>query len=123
MKRIYHHFEKWEDWKHGFFSTCSPNLEFDLADNAYALLSNCDLLRNAMLSVIEKWPRAAEVNLSHNSGNRQAWLGQGACCLTDGVPADVTKLAWHRLTEQQQNEANGVADEIIALWEKEHAEA
>ena len=74
-----------------------------------------------MLRVVNEWPLSCEHNLTADC-NRQAWIGQAACCLALGVPEDITREAWHMLTQSQQDEANRKADEAILVWE-EHQDA
>lgn len=118
MKRIFHHYEKWEDWKDGLYALDVQNPEEILIARATRLLRDVDHLRLAMLRVVHRWPNSAEVNLSNTSRNRQAWLGQAAACWACGATEDLTKEAWHRLTIAEQDAANLVADYVIAVWEQ-----
>jgi hypothetical protein len=117
MKRIYHHYEKWEDYQTGMFAIIKNQDEQMLISKAQMILSDDIKTREAMNMVINQWPVACEVNLSHRGLNRQAWLGQSACWLAGKVQCDQTKLAWHRLTADEQMIANAVADEVIKIWE------
>jgi len=74
----------------------------------------------AMRKVIEHWPIASRVNLSDIRSNRRSWLGQAACCIESGIPEHITRMAWNALTNDQKDNANNVAKEVILLWEKEH---
>ena len=65
-----------------------------------------------------KWKYAAEQNLSNTSRNRQAWLGQAACCFNHGCSESLTKKAWHQLNISDQNKANEIADKVIHEWEQ-----
>lgn len=118
MNRIFHHYEKWEDWKDGLYALSVDNPDEVMITRAARVLRNIDLLRWAMLRVIHLWTHAAEVNLTNSSRNRQAWLGQAACCYICGAPEDLTKAAWHRLSVAEQDGANLVADYVIAAWEE-----
>ena len=71
--------------------------------------------------MIQQWPKAAEVNLSNKSRNRQAWIGQATCCYMFGANEHQVKEAWHLLTEEEQSKANAIADEIIEIWESTYA--
>jgi hypothetical protein len=88
-----------------------------------------DLMRSpeefklAMLKAIEEWPISCEVNLTAQGMNRQAWLGHAACCIAVNSPENCTRLGWHTLSQPEQDEANRVADEAIALWEGKYREA
>lgn len=118
MKRIFHHYEKWEDWRDGLYRL-SVNIDAEeiLITRAARLLADPELLLIAMTRVIDEWKVSAEVNLSNPSRNRQAWLGQSACCLLCGAPEDLTKQAWHRLSQGERDYANAIADRVISKWE------
>ena len=116
MTRVYHHYEKWEDWKDGMYRLDLEAQEH-ITLRAARLLSDPALLGIAMRHVIRGWPHSSAVNLSNRSRNRQAWLGQASCSLICGATEDLTKAAWHRLSHAEQLAANQVADEVIAEWE------
>lgn len=118
MIRIYHPYEKWEDWKDGLYGG-PASIEAVLVARCARLLAS-SRLRGAMLDVLREYPFSAEVNLSNRSRNRRAWLGQAACCFVCGASEDITKEAWRTLTLEQQNEANAIATEVIAVWEGTH---
>lgn len=121
MKRVFHHYEKWEDWREGIYSANAPDPDETLSSRAARLLSDPIMLGVAMRRAVERWPISAEVNLSNRSRNRQAWLGQAACCLVVGAPEVFTSAGWRRLSLAEQEAANLVADEVIAEWEAAHA--
>jgi len=53
--------------------------------------------------------------------NHQAWIGHAACAINHNAPEDITRLAWRRLTQEQQNAANAAADNAIAYWADKYA--
>lgn len=116
IRRVFHHHDDWEDHRAGMFAL-SYGDEQGGTREAAELLGDPDLLWAAMSAVAREWPVAAEHNLSHTTQNRQAWLGQAACCFALGVPEFLTRLGWHTLTTAQQVAANAVADQVIAEWE------
>lgn len=118
MKRIFCHYEKWEDWRDGLYRKTLDKAEEILVSRAARLLCDTHSLLKSMRDVVERWPNASAVNLSNRSRNRQAWLGQAACCFVCGAPEDLTKTAWHRLTGAEQIAANAIADQVIAEWER-----
>lgn len=120
MKRIYHHYEKWEDWQNGMFENHDPLHQDKLIWDAKGLLINTTRLLSAMETVITHWTFSAEENMSHRGRNRQAWLGQSACCLVCGTPEHLTKIAWNMLDEFQKSEANKIADIVIKNWDEKH---
>jgi len=118
VRRVFHHHDRWEDHQAGLYALRYDN-PTEGAELARTLLADTEGLWAAMSAVTREWPRSSEVQLSHTSQNRQAWLGQAACCFVHGVPDDVTKQGWHMLTADQQDAANGVADQVIAEWESQ----
>jgi hypothetical protein len=115
LKRIYHHYEKWEDYKNGMFAI-HENEEI-LIPQAVKFMSDYKLFGAGMDRVVKEWPLACEHNLTDNSMNRRAWMGQAAVCISLGVPETVTRLAWWQLSEEQRNLANAEADRVIKEWE------
>lgn len=119
IERVHHHYLFWEDWRAGLYRVPASHEQED-AVLAASLLGVASDLKAAMLSVLTEWPISSAVNLSHVARNRQAWLGQAACCWAIGVPETITKMGWHLVAEPLQVEANAVADEVIAEWEYRH---
>lgn len=120
MQRIYHPFTLWEDWKSGMWRYTSETEKADYLQKAIEFTGNAQLYGSYMLKVLDQWPYACEHNLSNKAINRQAWIGHAACCLAINCPEDITRLAWHQLTQEQQDAANAQADMAIQIWEKNH---
>lgn len=120
MKKLWHHYLKWEDYKAGMYRTVNGQDKKDLLKIAIEFTGNADQYGKAMLKVIHLWPISCEQNLTSTGSNRQAWIGHAAACLELGLPEDITREAWGYLSEQQQDEANKKADEAISLWEGYH---
>lgn len=124
MKRIWHHYETWEDWRAGLYREVRDQwTAADLAAAAARLLADPPRLESAMRYVAFHWPHAAEHNLTNPSRNKQAWLGQAACCHAVGAPEVLTKAAWWTLGADQRNAANMVADRVLAEWREAYAQA
>lgn len=121
INRIYHRYEKWEDEKLGFYKTTDENKEENITKST-SLLKDRKRLKKYMNMVINKWIISCEQNLSNPAMNRQAYLGQAACCLHHGSPAQTTRIAWNNLTEEEMKIANNIADQIISKWEKKYEE-
>lgn len=115
MRRIWHPFTAWEDWHAGQYALSGTTGHIGLA---IRLLSAPLVLLPTMRTVVQVWPISAAVNMTNGSRNRQAWLGQASCCYLCGSPEVSTKTAWRRLTNPQRDEANGVADVVIAEWDR-----
>ena len=120
MKRIFHHYEFWEDYANGMWRTLSRELEFEIIPLAVEFTGNHKLYGAAMLRVVSEWPISCEHNLTNVSINRKAWLGHAACCLEYGWPEYLVRQAWHSLTQKQQDDANERALEAIKTFESKH---
>ena len=120
MKRIYHHYEKWEDWQNGMFANHDPLDQDQLVWNAKGLLIDTGKLLDAMNRCVLEWIHSAEENMSHKGRNRQAWLGQASCCLLHKTPEHLTKIAWNMLSEEEKRRANEIADIVIKNWDLKH---
>lgn len=116
MKRIYHPYHVWEDYLNGMYEEKKDEHKQERIEKSIELLKNSDELYDAMVYVSVAWTHAAEVNLSNKGCNRQAWLGQSACCYAVGATESEVRKAWGLLTEEERNEANDVADRVILKW-------
>lgn len=121
MKRIYHHYEKLEEYHWGMWRNVPAEYRKFYIDRAAELMRQTARFRAAMLAASEQWPYSCEHNLTAKSMNRRAWLGHAGTCLAVDSPEDLTRLAWHTLTTDEQILADAAADEVIAIWEKTYA--
>lgn len=118
MNKIYHPYDSWEEYKAGMWRHIFGDEREKMLNKAVLFTGNAELYGKWMMKVIKEWPISCEQNLSDRNMNRQAWIGHAACCLCIGCPEDITREAWHHLSQQQQDEANKKADEAIAEWER-----
>lgn len=121
IKRIYHHYEKWEDFKCGFYDNVSGKNKDELIKKVIELFSNPELTETYMRKVINEWIYSCEHNLSNISLNRIAYLGQGACCLYAGIPSTITMEAWSKVNKSDRDKADEIAETILKEWEVEYA--
>lgn len=122
IKRIYHRFEKCEEYQSNMWKACNPiEREKYIAEAAALMIAHKDFYA-AMMQAVEDWPNSCEANLTASSMNHQAWLGHAGCAIAVGSPEDMTRLAWRTLTQEQQDLANAAADRAIAEWRKRHIE-
>lgn len=122
LRRIYHPHDKWEEYYAGMWRSVYGKEKEDLLKKAIEFTGNAELYGSFMMRVINEWPISCEHNLTCVEMNRQAWIGHAACCLAIGCPEDITRLAWHQLTQKQQDDANAKAAEAIKQWEIKHSE-
>lgn len=121
MKRIYHRFDLWEDYKFGMWRKVSFKEEKYFLDAAIVFTGDAELYGKYMIRAINEWPYGCEHNLSCTGMNRQAWIGHAATCIAIYCPEYITRLAWHQLTQKQQDDANEKADIAIKTWEDNYA--
>lgn len=115
MKQIFHHFSKWEDYKHGFYNTTCEDTKEHI-QKSVELLSNQDKFYKYANKVIKEWVCSCEQNLTDPSLNKIAYIGQSACCLANGTPAFVTRNSWAYLDENKQRLANETARKVLKEW-------
>lgn len=121
MKQVFYHYTLWEDFQNGMYNEVKDGRECRVC-LAVELLTNLDLLYEQMTRVTKEWPIATEQNLT-SPMNHQAYLGQTACNIWQGVKEDETREAWGRLTQEQRYAANRVADRVYSEWERQYEQA
>lgn len=121
MERIYHHYEKWEDHKHGFYDNVSGKNKKELINKVIEMFSDSELTKKYMRRVITEWKYSCEQNLSNSSMNKIAYLGQSACCLYANIPSTITMEAWSLVDKDKRNKADEIARNLIKEWEVQYA--
>lgn len=119
MKRIYHPYTKWEEITAGMWRNVPTVERGRYVVQAAALMKHQEAFYDAMARVTKEWPYSCEHHLT-GTFNRQAWMGHAGCCLVTHSPEDLTRLAWHTLTQSEQDAANLAADRAIADWESRY---
>jgi hypothetical protein len=84
---------------------------------AIDVLTNNTLFFNICKEVLINWKISSRVNLTNKQCNRKAWLGQACCNFKYKVPEICTRIAWGKLSINQQNEANKIAEQVINSFE------
>jgi hypothetical protein len=117
MERIYHTWDKWESFYHGFFDNNPPTgISKKQAERLYyELLSDPAEFSHVLERVIEEWPYSCEHNLTNKTLNRIAWMGQAALAYKYKIPAQF-RGGYNLLTKQQQRTADDVALKYINVW-------
>lgn len=118
MKRIYHHYKKWECVKAGMYKI--SKIDSEAAKNKYAkFLSNKKKFGAALDRVLSKWPISCEQFLSNSGINRIAWLGQASLCISAGIPC-FFRGGFNRLSKQKQKIANNLALKALKKWQTKY---
>jgi hypothetical protein len=116
IDRVYHHYEKWEDVKFGFYDI---KIDFDL--HKIISMFNCPVITEEYMNrVIDEWKYSCEQNLTNQSMNQIAYLGQAASCLYCGAPSILTMKAWNLLTIETRERADKQAIKCILKWKKKY---
>lgn len=120
VDRIFHHYENLEEYHAGMWRIVRGQHRKEFADAAADLMRTPDEFKEAMRKATEDWPNSCEMNLTAESVNRLAWLGHAGCCLSVGSPEDCTRMGWHQLNRQEQDDANNAANEVLIKWLLHH---
>jgi hypothetical protein len=120
IKRIYHPYEKWEDYINGMWRKVTPEEEKEFLQKAIEFTGDHKLYGSWMQKVIKAWPVACEHNLTDTGMNRRAWVGHAAVSLAINCPEYITRMAWWNLSKEQQDLANDQADRAIEKWERDY---
>ena len=118
-KQIFHHFSKWEDYKFGMYNTSCHNV-MEHIQKSINLLSNQKKFKLFAERVIDEWVFSCEQNLTYPSLNKIAYIGQASCCLANGTPCYVTRLAWSHILEENKILANETAKKVLNKWKERY---
>lgn len=120
MKQIFHHYEKWEDWRFGFYDSMSGKAKEKAIQTVIEVFSDPELTELLMRKVIKEWPISCEQNLSNPNMNKIAWLGQASLSLGFKIPQNITMKAWSEVPKNFREKADIIANNIIKEWEKNY---
>lgn len=117
MKRIFHPWNLWEDYRYNFYGGMTDNFKKDNSRQLYAgLLQDLDRFEAALKVIITEWRYSCEHNLSNVSMNRIAYLGQAACALVYNVPSSISMSGYNLLTDDQKQAADNMAQKYLDIW-------
>lgn len=116
MNRIFHTWDKWECYPAGFWNNKKEGMTKKECEEAYReLLSDCDLFASIMENILKEWKFSCEHNLSNESMNRIAWLGQAALSYHLGIPS-CYRSGYNKLTSDQKIDADFTAMVYLNKW-------
>jgi ParB-like chromosome segregation protein Spo0J len=114
--RIFHTFDKWECYKHGFYENLLEGVSNEECEKMYIeTLCDLDLFESLLHRIITEWKHSCEHYLTNKSMNRLAWLGQASVCLHTKVPAAYSG-AWYQIEKQKRDQANEMALKYLNIW-------
>jgi len=117
MKRIFHHYNKWEDYKNGMYKTPSKKTKEENMLKVVSFFSDQSRVEIEMKKAINEWCFSMEHNLSNDMMNRVAYLGQAACCISMGIDNISTMYAWKFVPHEHKIKSNNTAEKLIKEWE------
>ena len=120
MRRVYHDYRRWEDYKNGMWRRVGKDEHETLLKVAIEFTGDHARYGKAMMEVIKKWKYSCEHNLTDQSTNKRAWIGHAACSLELNLPEVVVRAAWKHLTDEQRFLANKQADYAINKWSENY---
>lgn len=121
FKRIYHPCTDWEEITFNMWGDIGNRDE--AIKKATEFTSNHKLYGKYMGRVVSEWPISCENALTDYTLNRRAWVGHAAVALALGIPEDITRAAWSKLSNEQQFLANEEASAAIRIWENSYFES
>lgn len=117
IERVYLPWTSWECYKAGFFTPADSGETLMRWRSQYIeLLSDLKRFQRAMERVVTEWPNSTLHNLTNESMNRIAWLGQASCCIEFGACAEQTRSAFNLLPQKKQDAANNCAEVFLNDW-------
>lgn len=116
IKRIWHPWEKWECYPANFFGHLPQTIKKPDAEKKYGeFLADLDYFGRVLERVTTEWKNSCEHNLSNESLNRIAWLGQACLAYEFGIPSEM-RAGFNLLTPDQQTAANALAEKYLNKW-------
>lgn len=116
MEQKFHPFHLWEDYKHCFYDNCSGKVKEEKLKICVDFFNNNELVYEFMERVLKEWKYSCEHNLTNNSMNKIAYLGQASLALYCNVPSTVTMESWSMLSKNVQNQANEIAKQLLIKY-------
>jgi hypothetical protein len=116
IDRVYHHYERLEEFQCGMWRIVRGEQRMANAKSAAGLMRDSVRFASAMRRALAEWPVSCEHNLTAEDTNRLAWLGHAGNLLGVGSPEENTRIGWHMLTQDEQDEANRTAQVVLDEW-------
>lgn len=118
--RIYHPYWLWEDYQSGFYENVSGAEKKQMTDKVLEMFNDAEKTKECMFFVVDNWKYSCEHNLTNESLNQIAYIGQAACCVYAKVPNTITMEAWSKLSKEVQKRSDEIAKEAIQRWNEKN---
>jgi len=122
MIRIFHPWDKWEDYKHNFYGGICEYGHDRTLETCALLLKDLSKFETALKIIINEWQYSCEHNLTNENMNRIAYLGQAANALINKVPYNISMGSYNLLSLKEQQAADSLAKKYLNLWLERHNE-
>jgi|SRR6185503_1026262 len=122
IDRVYYDYRELEEYEFGMWKRPTGERRKLFINRAADLMRCADEFKEAMARAVKIWPKSCQHNLTSLDSNRIAWLGHAGCCVAANSPEECTRVAWHTLTADEQNDANRVAAEVLQCWDDENGD-
>lgn len=115
--RILHTWDKWECYRHGFYSERPPGgMTQEDGERAYqSFLSDLGRFEAALQAVTSEWKHSCEHYLTNDRMNRIAWLGQASVAQAMGIPSGC-RSGYQLLTDAEKYAADQMACKYLNRW-------
>jgi ParB-like nuclease family protein len=116
-ERIFHTWEKWECYRHGFYEERPPNnLSQAQGEEQYrAFLADLNRFEESLTTITREWKFSCEHYLTNDRMNRVAWLGQASVAEALRIPS-CCRGGYHMLTQEQKYAADQLALKYLNEW-------
>lgn len=115
-RRVYFHYEDLEEFKCGMWRIVRGEKRAENARKAAAVMRDSARFAASMRRALAEWPNSCAHNLTAENTNRLAWLGHAGNLIACGSPEENTRIGWHMLNKEEQDEANRVAQVVLDEW-------
>jgi hypothetical protein len=119
MTRIFHPYDKWEDYRHGFYGGMDYPKDKTL-ELCASLFKDLPKFEAALKTIINEWHYSCEHNLTNEAMNRIAYLGQASCALVYNVPSSVCVGGYNLLSLEERKAADDLAEKYLNIWSEKH---
>ncbi len=122
IKRIWHPWHTWECFPSNFFGHLPSNSKKKDAEKIYAeYLSDLPKFEATLKRLTKEWVHSCEHNLTNESMNRIAWLGQACMAYEFKLPSGM-RAGFNILSQSEQAAANLMAEKYLNKWLTDNAE-